>query len=247
MPAKRVAPPTAADGDTATHRVLSPLVAESPVHSTASVHPTARVEAGVEIGARTAVWDHVHIRHDTTIGEDCIVGEKSVISYGVRIGSRCKINSMASICTAVTIEDGVMVSAGVVFTNDRFPRAATPDLLKLNTSDPTGDTRPTLVREGATIGANATIGNGLTVGRFAMVGMGSLVTKSVPDFALVMGHAAVAVGSVCRCGQLIARHKPLARGAKLPDARLQCEACGREYARLDGEVTEPTSIRRKPK
>ena len=241
MPARK----TAALTDTDTHRVLAPLVAAPDIDPTASVHPTARVEAGVRIGARTAVWDHVHIRHDTSIGEDCIVGEKSVISYGVRVGRRCKINSMASICTAVTIEDGVMISAGVVFTNDRFPRAATPDLLKLNTSDPTGETRPTLVREGATIGANATVGNGLTVGRFAMVGMGSLVTKSVPDFALVVGHAAEVVGTVCRCGQLVARHKPLAKGDTLPDARLRCEACGREYDRAAGAITEPTAIRRK--
>ncbi len=86
------------------------------------IHPTAIVEEGVTIGSGTSVWDNVHIRGpETTIGEDCIVGEKSYIAYGVKIGDRVKINAMVYICTAVTIEDGVMISAGTIFTNDRFP------------------------------------------------------------------------------------------------------------------------------
>jgi acetyltransferase-like isoleucine patch superfamily enzyme len=97
----------------------------------------------------------------------------------VRVGNRVKINSMAYICHAVTIEDGVMISAGVIFTNDRFPRAATHDLTQLRTSLPDEHTLPTLVREGATIGAGAIIGCDLTIGRFAMIGMGSVVTRSV--------------------------------------------------------------------
>src|SRR5262249_47374123 len=160
---------------------------------------------GVQIGAGTAIWDNVHIRHSTCLGEQCIVGEKTYIAYGVRIGNRVKINASVYICNAVTLEDGVMVSAGTIFTNDRFPRATTPDLKHLRSSDPDEHTLPTLVREGATIGAGTTVGNDLVIGRFAMVGMGSLVTKSIPDFHLALGHPARSVGCVCRCGQLLQR------------------------------------------
>src|SRR6266852_914287 len=165
------------------------------------IHPTAIIEANVAIGRGTSIWDNVHIRHDTTIGEECIVGEKTYIAYDVKIGNRVKINAFVYICAPVTIEDGVMISAGTIFTNDRFPRAATPDLKQLRTSEPDEHTLPTLVREGATIGAGSVIGNDLTIGRFAMVGMGALVTRSVPDFHLVIGSPARSVGCVCRCGQ----------------------------------------------
>ena len=92
---------------------------------TVRIHPTAIVEANVQLGDGTSVWDNAHIRHGAIVGEQCIVGGKSYIAYDVRIGHRCKINASVYICTAVTIEDGVMISAGTVFTNDRFPRAAT--------------------------------------------------------------------------------------------------------------------------
>lgn len=199
------------------------------------VHPTAIVEENVTIGAGTSIWDNVHVRHDTTIGDECIVGEKTYIAYGVKIGHRCKINSFVYICTAVTIEDGVMISAGTVFTNDRFPRATTPDLTRLKPSDPDDQTLATVVKEGATIGAQCTIGNDLTIGRFAMVGMGSLVTKSVPAFALVFGSPAVQVGSVCRCGQVLVRFKP-----KEPPGyqKLKCHDCGRLYEFAAGRVAE---------
>lgn len=201
----------------------------------ARVHPTAILEANVSLGYRAAVWDNVHIRHDTTIGDECIIGEKTYIAYGVRIGNRVKINAFVYICTAVTIEDGVMISAGTIFTNDRFPRATTPDLRQLRASDPDEHTLPTLVREGATIGAGCVIGNDLAIGRWAMVGMGSVVTKSVPDFALVLGHPAVAVGAVCRCGEPTLRH---ARGEIPSPQSLTCRVCGRQYQYDSGTVTE---------
>src|SRR3954454_24602890 len=153
----------------------------------ARVHPTAIVEEGVQLGDGTSVWDRVHIRRNTTVGEQCIVGEKTYIAYEVTIGNRVKINAFVYICNAVTIEDGVMISAGTIFTNDRFPRATTPDLKSLRPSEPDEHTLPTLVRAGATIGAGCVIGNDLSIGRFSMIGMGSLVTKSVPDFHLAMG------------------------------------------------------------
>jgi len=199
------------------------------------IHPTAIIENNVQLGRDTSVWDNVHIRHDTEIGDECIVGEKTYIAYGVKIGHRVKINAMVYVCNAVTIEDGVMISAGTIFTNDRFPRATTPDLRQLRPSDPDEHTLPTLVREGATIGAGATIGNDLTIGRFAMVGMGSVVTKSVPDFHLVLGSPARSIGCVCRCGQLIVKF-PTGVAANFP--KLRCPACELEYAVSDGDVTE---------
>lgn len=201
----------------------------------ARVHPTAIVEPGVVLGRGTAVWDAAHIRRGTTVGDECIVGEKTYLAYGLSIGNRVKINSMVYVCAGVTIEDGVMISAGVIFTNDRFPRATTPDLKELRPSAPDEHTSPTLVREGATIGAGSTIGSGLTIGRFAMIGMGALVTKSVPDFALAVGHPAAPVGVVCRCGQLLLRYtagRPPARTA------LECTTCDRRYEFVAGVVTE---------
>lgn len=202
---------------------------------TTRIHPTAIVEDRVEIGPGTAIWDHVHIRHSTRIGAQCIVGEKTYIAYDVRIGDRVKINAFVYVCTAVTIEDGVMISAGTIFTNDRFPRATTPDLRQLRPSDPDEHTRPTLVREGATIGAGCVIGNDLTIGRFAMIGMGSVVTKSVPDFHLALGHPAASVGCVCRCGQLLLRFA--GAGADAAGAAA-CVACGRRYTVHERQVTE---------
>jgi acetyltransferase-like isoleucine patch superfamily enzyme len=202
------------------------------------IHPSAIIEENVEIGAGTAVWDHVHIRHSTQIGEECIIGEKSYIAYGVRIGHRVKINAFVYICTGVAIEDGVMIGAGTVFTNDRFPRATTPDLSQLRSSDPDEHTRTTRICEGATVGAGCTLGSDLTVGRFAMVGMGSVVTRSVPDFHLAFGIPAVSVGCVCRCGQPLLRfddHPPAAVGDQV------CSVCGLRYEVAGREVRELNS------
>ena len=202
------------------------------------IHPTAIVEEGVTIGDESKIWDHVHIRHSSRLGEECLVGGKSYIAYDVTIGDRVKINSFVYICNGVTIEDGVMVSAGTTFTNDRSPRATTPDLKQLRPSEPDQHTRPTLVREGATIGANCTIGNGLVIGRFAMVGMGSVVTSSIEDFQLVAGSPARTVGCVCRCGQLVAR---LADESPANIDDVGCTECGLRYAIEDGRVTELTN------
>jgi UDP-2-acetamido-3-amino-2,3-dideoxy-glucuronate N-acetyltransferase len=198
------------------------------------IHPTAIIEEGVTLGPGTSVWDSVHIRQGARLGEQCIVGEKTYIAYGVRIGHRVKLNAFVYICYGVTLEDGVMISAGTVFTNDAFPRAATPDLRELRASDANDETRQTLVAEGATIGAGCTIGSELRIGRFAMVGMGSVVTRDVPDFQLVVGNPARSIGAVCRCGYPVARWTA---GAPV-DQDAACLKCGRTYCVVDGAVRE---------
>jgi UDP-2-acetamido-3-amino-2,3-dideoxy-glucuronate N-acetyltransferase len=199
------------------------------------VDPTAIVEDGVEIGSGTSIWHHVHIRAPSRLGAECMVGEKTYIAYGVRIGDRVKINAFVYICTAVTIEDGVMISAGTVFTNDRFPRATVPDLSALRSSLPDEHTRPTLVREGATIGSGSVIGCDLKLGRWSIVGMGSVVTRSVPDFHLVVGQPARSVGCVCRCGEPFVRF-----GVDGPPEtdEVACRVCGLRYSVHAGQVTE---------
>ena len=199
------------------------------------IHPSALIEDGVQIGSGSAIWDHVHIRHGARIGDECIVGEKSYIAYDVKIGNRVKINAFVYICAAVTIEDGVMISAGTVFTNDQFPRATSSDLHNLRSSTPDEHTLPTLVKEGATVGAQCTIGNDLTIGRFAMVGMGSVITKTVLDFELVIGSPARTIGWVCRCGEPIYRCK-----GDVPQYALQvvCPKCKLPYLINHSTVTE---------
>jgi UDP-2-acetamido-3-amino-2,3-dideoxy-glucuronate N-acetyltransferase len=206
--------------------------------SAVRIHSTAIVEEDVQIGLGTAIWGNVHVRQGTQIGAECIIGEKTYIASGVRIGNRVKINAFVYVCTGVTIEDGVMVSAGVIFTNDRYPRATTPDLQRLRTSEPDEHTLPTLVREGATIGAGSRIGCGLSIGRFAMIGMGSVVTKSVSDFTLVLGTPARSVGYVCRCGHPLLRFD---NGSAPSSAELQCDACGRPYQLKAGVISEPAA------
>ena len=196
------------------------------------IHQSALVEANVTLGARTKVWDNVHIRHGAVLGSDCIVGEKSYIAYDVRIGDFVKINASVYICAMVTIEDFVMISAHTVFTNDKFPRAFPPDMSGLASSDPNEETLPTIVRKGVTIGANATIGCGIELGKFSMVGMGSVVTKSVPDYGLVFGNPARLQGYVCMCGPMLG-DKDIFQRQEI----VSCHRCGRQY-HFDGNQVQ---------
>jgi UDP-2-acetamido-3-amino-2,3-dideoxy-glucuronate N-acetyltransferase len=169
--------------------------------SSAQVHPTAIIEDEVRIGDDTSIWDSVHIRGPgTSIGSSVTIGEKTYIAYDVTIGDRVKVNAFVYICAGVTIEDGVMISAGTIFTNDRFPRATTTDLSTLLSSDEPEDMPRTRVGAGATIGAGSIIGPGVEVGRFAMIGMGTVLTRSVGDHMLVYGSPGSIIGLVCACG-----------------------------------------------
>jgi len=189
------------------------------------IHPTALVEDGVRIGARTAVWDGVHLRGPSIIGHDCIIGEKTYVAYGVEIGNFVKINAMVYVPTAITIADRVMIAAGVIFTNDRYPRAFADGVEGLASSLPGVATLPGRVDEGATIGAGARIGPGLTIGAYAMVGMGAVVTADVPPHALVTGNPARVRDWVCVCGV------PLESCDD--DERLACGRCGRRFGWIE--------------
>jgi UDP-2-acetamido-3-amino-2,3-dideoxy-glucuronate N-acetyltransferase len=191
------------------------------------IHPTALVEDGVRIGARTCVWDAVHLRGPSVIGHDCLIGEKTYVAYGVEIGNFVKINAMVYIPTGITIADRVMIAAGVIFTNDRYPRAFADGVEGLASSAPGDDTLRGRVEEGATIGAGARIGPGLTIGAYAMVGMGAVVTADVPPHALVTGNPARVRDWVCVCG------RPL--GGDDADAGLVCGRCGRRFGWAEGE------------
>jgi len=211
------------------------------IHETARIHPTAIIEEGVSIGAGTSVWDNVHIRKDTVIGEDCLIGEKTYIAYGVKIGNGVKINSFVYICTGVTVEDRVMISAGTVFTNDRFPRAFDPDGTSIKTSDPTKETLETTVRRGATIGAACTISGGIELGEFCLVGMGSIVTRNIAPHQLVYGHPAKPRGFVCICGEPLIKIDSEQMLKEISTSNLPinlvCNGCNRQNSLFGDRIT----------
>ncbi|MEI2817169.1 MAG: acyltransferase [Microthrixaceae bacterium] len=165
------------------------------VHPTAFAHETAIVEDGASIGADTKVWHHGHIRSGATIGERCVLGKNVFVDSGGIVGSGVKIQNNVSVYSGITIEDDVFVGPSAVFTNDLFPRAA----------NPSWSITETLVRHGASIGANATIKCGSTIGRFAMIGAGSVVTHDVADHQLVVGNPARPAGWVGECGHVVSR------------------------------------------
>lgn len=198
----------------------------------AFVHPTALVEAEVTLGEGTSVWDNAHLRRGAVVGTDCIIGGKSYLANSVRIGDRCKINAMVYLCSGVSMGDGVMVAAHATFTNDFYPRATTNDLSQLRPSEVDEHTTFTTVQDGVTIGASATIGSDLVIGRFAMVGMGSVVTRSIAPYTLVLGNPARPVSLVCRCGRPFLS---LLDGTPA-DGPYSCQVCQVEYTVVDGQV-----------
>jgi UDP-2-acetamido-3-amino-2,3-dideoxy-glucuronate N-acetyltransferase len=163
------------------------------------IHATALAEEGAVIGEGTKIWHLCQVRANARIGTECILGRGVFIDEGVQIGNRVKIQNYVSVYHGTTIEDGVFVGPHVCFTNDLFPRAVNSDMSLKRADDwVLSETR---ISRGASIGANATILCGITIGRWALIGAGSVVTKDVPDHALVVGNPARVIGYVCACGK----------------------------------------------
>ena len=156
------------------------------------VHESSYIDEPCEIGSGTKIWHFSHVMRDCKIGDNCNIGQNVVISPEVIIGNNCKIQNNVSIYTGVICEDGVFLGPSCVFTNVINPRSYV---------ERKNEYRQTIVRQGASIGANATIVCGHDIGRYAFVGAGSVVTKDVPDFALVVGNPARICGWICKCGE----------------------------------------------
>lgn len=178
------------------------------------VHSTAHVEDGATVGEGAQVWHQAQVRRGASVGPGCVIGKGVYIGADVRIGANCKIQNYSCVYEGLTLEDGVFVGPEVVFTNDRYPRAINPDGSLKSPDD--WECGETLVKYGAAVGSRAVLLPGLVIGRWALIAAGSVVTKDVPDHALVAGVPAKRIGWACLCA------RPL-------DAGLTCPACNRRY------------------
>lgn len=185
-------------------------------------HETACIDKGSEIGAGTKIWHFSHIMTDAVIGERCNIGQNVVVSPGCRVGCNVKIQNNVSIYTGVVLEDDVFCGPSMVFTNVINPRSHI---------ERKSEYKRTLVKQGATIGANATVVCGYTLGRYCFIGAGAVVTRDVPDFGLVVGNPGRLRGFVCYCGEKL----PLTAD---PEDAVECEcgACSRRYRKNGLEV-----------
>jgi UDP-2-acetamido-3-amino-2,3-dideoxy-glucuronate N-acetyltransferase len=174
------------------------------------VHPTAVVDEPVEVGEGTQIWHFSHIMSGSRIGKNCIIGQNVFIGSGVIIGNNIKVQNNVSIYDGVILEDDVFCGPSMVFTNVFNPRSFISRKKEF---------RKTVVGKGATIGANATIVCGYKVGRYAFIGAGSVVTKDVPDYALVYGNPGRVKGWICECAVEIA----------FRSNKAICQACGKKY------------------
>lgn len=166
------------------------------------IHATAEVSSKADIGQGTSIWNQTQIRENAKIGKNCVFGKNVYVDRNVLIGNNVKVQNNSSIYEGVTIQDGVFVGPHVSFTNDRLPRAINPDGSLKKESD--WKLEKTLVRTGASIGAKSVLMCGITIGEFALIGAGSVVTKDVEDYSLVLGNPAILVGYVCKCGFKVA-------------------------------------------
>lgn len=186
------------DNNTPTHVTTATAPTKKPLTTPTTtpnffVHPTAIVDTPTSVGNNTKIWHFTHVCSNSSIGENCVLGQNVFIANDVSIGNGCKIQNNVSVYKGVHVEDDVFLGPSCVFTNDMFPRA-----------QPIGghwDITETRLKKGASIGANATIRCGVTLGQYSMVGAGSVVTKDLKDFSLVIGVPAKQIGWVSKAGR----------------------------------------------
>jgi UDP-2-acetamido-3-amino-2,3-dideoxy-glucuronate N-acetyltransferase len=188
------------------------------------VHESSYVDEPCEIGDGTKIWHFSHVMSNARIGRRCNIGQNVVISPDVRIGDNVKIQNNVSIYTGVELEDDVFCGPSMVFTNVVNPRS------HVSRKD---EYRKTLVRKGASIGANATVVCGNTIGRYAFIGAGAVVTRDIPDYALVVGNPGRIAGWMCRCGVKLSLSRDQSK-----DGDATCHACGSIYMKRGGVVSE---------
>ncbi len=193
----------------------------------ARIQGSADVDDRAVIGAGTLVWHLAQVREDAVLGEDCIIGRGAYIGPGVRLGNRCKVQNHALVYEPAEVGDGVFIGPAVVFTNDEYPRAVTPEGELKDHDDWT--MVAVKVGDGAAIGARSVCVAPVSIGRWALVAAGSVVTRDVPDFALVAGVPARRIGWVGQAGR---------RLEAAGEGRWRCPATGEEYVE-DGETLTP--------
>lgn len=181
------------------------------------VHESSFVDDNVQIGENTKVWHFSHIQSGAVIGDNCSLGQNVNVSNNVKIGNCCKLQNNVSLYEGVELEDFVFCGPSSVFTNDLTPRAKYPK--------GSSNYKKTLIKTGASIGANATIVCGHTVGKWALIGAGAVVTKNVPNHALMLGVPAKISGWACECGTLLKDD-------------FTCQNCGRKYEKTENGLEE---------
>ncbi|MDO5014388.1 MAG: acyltransferase [Clostridia bacterium] len=181
------------------------------------VHETSFVDDNVKIGDGTKIWHFSHVQSGAEIGENCSLGQNVNVSNNVKVGNGCKLQNNVSLYEGVELEDFVFCGPSCVFTNDLTPRAKYPK--------GSAHYLKTLIKKGASIGANATIICGNTVGEWALIGSGAVVSKDVPNHALMLGVPATVAGWVCECGSVLGKD-------------LICKSCGRKYKKSEDGLEE---------
>ncbi|MDN4495143.1 N-acetyltransferase [Ureibacillus aquaedulcis] len=185
------------------------------------VHESSYIDEDVTIGEGTKIWHFSHVQKGACIGEKCSLGQNVNVSNNVIIGNGVKIQNNVSVYEGVELEDYVFCGPSMVFTNDLTPRSKYPKGME--------GYKKTLVKYGASIGANATVVCGNTIGRWAMIASGGVITKDVPDYALMAGVPAKQIGWVCECGTVLKN-------------RLSCHECDRQYTLTDGILIEKIDL-----
>lgn len=173
-------------------------------------HKTAIVEKDAKIGDNTKIWHFAHIRENAEIGNNCNFGKDIYIDFNVKIGNNVKIQNGVSIWNGITIEDNVFIGPNACFINDLYPRSEIWNEKRL---------KKTLIKEGASIGANATVLCNLKIGKYSLIGAGSVVTKDVPNYGIVVGNPAKLIGYACTCGNKL---------KILKDNLMICDSCKKE-------------------